>query len=182
VPDRAQWCSLCFADLREPAPAPVPAAAAVPEQAVATPEAPTPELPEPVAATSRVHTGAPAVLAGTPLDPHTPLPGTEQHAGDTLVAAPAALPASETTTAAAEPTATWPCPRCGDNVALALDACPSCGAGFLSGATQHMSTKLPVLGDVTAMTSGQRWLVAMGISGAIVVVLVVILFLIGSIF
>jgi uncharacterized membrane protein YvbJ len=77
--------------------------------------------------------------------------------------------------------ATWPCPRCGEKVAIDIDECPSCGAGFLSGATQSISTKLPVVGDVTAMTPGQRWLVAMGISAALVVVLVVVLFLVGSV-
>jgi predicted RNA-binding Zn-ribbon protein involved in translation (DUF1610 family) len=87
--------------------------------------------------------------------------------------------AAKPSTAVAE--ATWPCPRCGEQVAISLDSCQSCGAGFLSGASTAMSARLPVVGDMAKMSQGQRLLVAAGISAALIVVLVVVAFVIGHV-
>jgi uncharacterized OB-fold protein len=157
VAPNAAWCSLCFADLRLPTPEPVrePAAvAAVPTQpAVAT----QPVAAEPVAAQP-----PPADLAlaepTVEIDPADPLGLTGQ----------------------APPT--WPCPRCGQSVAIELDACDACGAGFLSGAAATESVRLPVVGDVRSMSSSQRLLLAFGIAVAVTVVLVLLAFVGGHLF
>jgi hypothetical protein len=128
-------------------------------------------IPVPVAA------HAASILAGTPLDPHTPLPGLSPPA--VAAAAVAIPPTASAVTDVAK--ATWPCPRCGDQVAISLDVCGSCGAGFLSGASTTMSARLPMVGDVTQLSSGQRWLLAMGISAVFAIILVIVLFIVGKV-
>jgi len=66
--------------------------------------------------------------------------------------------------------ASWPCPRCGAQVPLELDACTDCGASFLAGATARTSTKLPVVGDIGRMSQGQRLM--MGVGAAVVIMMV----------
>jgi hypothetical protein len=178
----AQWCSLCFADLREPAPVrePVSVPARAGSVAAVAPDAgadpamlahDVAPIPVPVAA------HAASILAGTALDPHTPLPGLSRPTVPAAAVTPS--PAAAPVTAVAE--ATWPCPRCGDQVAISLDICGSCGAGFLSGASTTMSARLPMVGDVTQMSSGQRWLLAMGISAVFAIMLVIVLFIVGKV-
>jgi hypothetical protein len=77
------------------------------------------------------------------------------------------------------PAATWPCPRCGAKVALSLDACSECGAGFLSGATATAAARLPLVGDMGKMSQGQRLLVGVGIS-VVLMTLFVLLAAIGG--
>jgi ribosomal protein L40E len=161
----ATWCSLCFTDLRRPA---EPAAAQA-----------TGAAPVPVASTAGVAAAARAEIAVAPtaaaamratvtaasadvLDATTPLPTEPPSAG----AAPAAA------------TPTWPCTRCGAKVSLDLDACPECGAGFLAGAASStVSMKLPVVGDVSRMSKGQRLMMAAGFA----VVLMLLLLLLAEV-
>jgi hypothetical protein len=51
--------------------------------------------------------------------------------------------------------ASWPCRTCGEAVALTDDSCPSCGAGFLS-ALAGEGMRLPGVGDVRALSGGQK--------------------------
>jgi hypothetical protein len=163
-------------EARELAPAAVSVAAApaIPSYDVAP-------LPTPVAG------HAASLLAGTPLDPRTPLPGTSAaEVADDLASSPASLvEAAATPSAPAAPVAvesTWPCPRCGERVALSVDVCGSCGAGFLAGVSTKVSAHVPLIGDMTQLSSGQRWLVAMGFSVALIVVFVLLAFIVGEVF
>jgi hypothetical protein len=73
---------------------------------------------------------------------------------------------------------TWPCTRCGAKVSFDLDACPDCGAGFLAGAASSaISVKLPVVGDLSRMSKGQRLMMAAGFA----VVLMVFLLLLAEV-
>jgi RNA polymerase subunit RPABC4/transcription elongation factor Spt4 len=72
-------------------------------------------------------------------------------------------PASPTGPGGAE--ACWPCTRCGAAVPLAVDACPSCGAGFLAGLREAEAPllELPGVGDLTRRSRGTRMLLAFGV-------------------
>lgn len=148
VPTEAQWCSLCFADLREPAPVREPVS--VPAAAVAA-------VAESVAAApSTAPRIDPNALLGLPERP-----------------AHAEPPAAEPEGASAEEVK-WPCARCGEQVPLSLDACPACGSGFLAGATAATTVRLPVVGDIQRLSRTQRLLFGLGISVLVMVVLVLI--------
>jgi hypothetical protein len=71
-------------------------------------------------------------------------------------------------------TASWPCPHCRAWVAMSLDSCPDCGAGFLSGATETVGTRLPLVGDMSTFSAGQRLLIGAGISIVLMVIFVVL--------
>jgi hypothetical protein len=154
VPGSAHWCSLCFADLRTPAverePVSVPAGAHE-QGAIAEPAAVVTAPPSPPVAAA-----ADAVLIPT-VGEQTATPATDEAIVDPE-----------------ESAATWPCPRCGADVAFSLDACDTCGTGFLSGASGQVSTKLPLVGDMTKMSGTQRLGVGIGISIALMIVVVVI--------
>jgi hypothetical protein len=93
------------------------------------------------------------------LDAATPLP-TDPGA----VEAPAQAPAP-----------TWPCTRCSAKVSFDLDACPECGAGFLAGAASSaVSVKLPVVGDMSRLSKGQRMIIAAGFAGVLMLVLLLL--------
>lgn len=147
----AQWCSLCFADLR-PAPAPAPSAS---EPPVTRPDA----VPLPSEVTPQAAAGSPAgaSIAGATV------------ASATQLSAPGA---------AARPT--WPCSGCGASVDVELDACPACGIGFL-GALRSSSTgiELPIVGDLRRFSDRSRVLLAAGIGLAIAFVLVLLTALLG---
>ena len=49
-------------------------------------------------------------------------------------------------------------------MALALDACPECGAGFLDGAVPTPDLSVPLVGNLTRFSSGQRLLLAAGLA------------------
>jgi uncharacterized OB-fold protein len=162
VAPNAAWCSLCFADLRPPAPEPQPPPATAREP-----------LREPVSVAS---------AATTPFAPGPPVgPGpaaTPVEAAGLIEVDPA------DPLGMAEPTATptWPCPRCGHQVAIELDACDACGAGFLSGAASTNAVRLPVVGEVTSMSSSQRLLMAIAVAIVVMGLLVFLAFLGGQIF
>lgn len=144
VPDQAQWCSLCFADLRAPAARPEPVSVpAAPLAAAAMPAV------HPPAASAIPAVAPPAVAAGLPVQ----APGAEPHAAPQ----PAAVIPAE---------ATWPCPRCQAPVAMSLDACPDCGSSFLAGLSARTNTKLPLLGDVQRFSQGQRLVMGVGVAFA----------------
>ncbi len=162
----AQWCSLCYADLREPAPV---------RERVVAPVAPTPdEAHVPMAMAAR---------NGSPL----PSPAGSDHAG--LLDRPEPDepgPVAEAKEGAADPAdpaeAKWPCLACGEQVPLSFDSCPACGAGFLAGATTTASTRLPMVGDIGRMSRTQRLMVGFGIAVAVMILLVVIATIFGHVF
>lgn len=145
----AQWCSLCYHDLR-PAPAPV-------------------AEPEP----SLVYGGddpltAPLLDLLLPVEPVAQAPVTPQ----APVAQAAAVPAQA---GATEPS--WPCTRCGARNALTSDACRDCGSPFLGGAADAPVLVLPGVGDLTKLSRGHRALVAVGVVMALLLPLALITFL-----
>jgi hypothetical protein len=173
VAPNAAWCSLCFADLRPPAPEPVREPAAV--AAVAQPTVPAqPLAAQPLAAQP---------LAAPPVSPVDPTDVDAAVDADS-VAAPIAIDPADPLglSVPAGPSPTWPCPRCGHSVPIELDACNECGAGFLSGAAATKSVRLPMVGDVTRMSSGQRMFVAFAVSVGVMFVLVLLAFIGGHLF
>jgi hypothetical protein len=168
VPTEAQWCSLCYADLREPAPVREP---------VSVPAAPSgadAAVPEPVAA---------AVAAGQPSNGLRP--DADAILGLPLKSADLDDPQDAHDPAGAEeevPEKTWPCTRCGEQVVMSLDACPACGSGFLAGASTPASMRLPVVGDIERLSRSQRLLAGLGVSLVVIVVLVVLATIGGHIF
>jgi hypothetical protein len=161
TPETVPWCSLCFADLR-----PVPAAA-VPAPRPAAPESVPPAVPgraddppDPLTAPISTLLDPPADVVGPAVVATTPT------AGET---APAALPGVVDSIVA---DATWPCSRCGAQVALLLDACEECGAGFLTGAVAPPTMSLPLVGDVAALSKVQRFGLAAGLAVGLVVVFI----------
>jgi hypothetical protein len=163
VPAEAQWCSLCFADLREPAPArervSVPAGAET--AAVAA------ETTEMTAALSTVARPAGDDLLGLP---------------EKVTEAVAAAPLAEPTEDEAAEEAKWPCLTCGEQVPISLDACHACGAGFLAGATTQPSVHLPVVGDLGRMSRNQRLALGFGLCLVVMVILVVLAAVVGHLF
>jgi hypothetical protein len=155
VPAEAQWCSLCFADLREPTPVrervSVPAAStAAREEASVAAAAPSPNGVRP----------DPDALLGLPK--------------------PAADIDGDDTSAADEPEQVkWPCLTCGEQVPISLDACQSCGAGFLAGSTTQPTARLPMVGDLQRLSRNQR--LGLGFSLCLVVmILLIVLATIGG--
>jgi ribosomal protein L40E len=150
VPPAAQWCSLCYADLREPVPVREP---------VTVPETPSAPLDAAVLAPT-------VVQAVQPQAPSVPSPA--EPAAD-----PITSPSEGKHAAAVGDTLGWPCPRCGAQVPISLDACNSCGERFLAGATSA-TVRVPVLGDVGALSRTQRLMFGAGIAIAVMVVLVLL--------
>lgn len=153
VAPNAAWCTLCFTDLR---PATVAGPTAVPASGP-TPEPVVEAAAELAAAPVAQLTAEPLVL---PLDD---LPLDEVPAIPDLPIAATAATAVEPTTSptvdrlSAEPT--WPCPLCGEAVSIELDACPQCGAAFLSEPQPTMRLSLPVVGDLSTASDGVRAIV-----------------------
>jgi hypothetical protein len=157
VPGDAQWCSLCFTDLREPAPVVSPEPAAAPE-------------PEPVGVAAAPGAVA-AAVGGTATSS-----AARAAAADALLATATTAPVADAEVGAGgggKPV-TWPCQACGETVAIELDACPSCGSGFLSGASSEVSVRLPVLGDIGGLSRSQRLLAGLGVSLVVMVILVLL--------
>lgn len=128
----APWCTLCYADLRPPALAPLP------------PSAPIVAVPT-------------AAYAEAVVDPLTaPLPRLLDPPDGTAVARAtvAAEPVADGRT--------WPCGRCGDPNALERDTCATCGEGFLAAVrdAQRPMLVLPVVGDITRLDRRRRLLLA----------------------
>jgi hypothetical protein len=136
------WCTLCYADLRPPAP-PEPEPEAEPDR----PGAAVPPLPAYQA----------SVVAG-------PDPLTDPLAGD-------------------EPPVTgpsWPCSACGTVNPMAHDTCSACGRHFLAGVREGEGPllELPVVGDITKLSRGQR----VGIAVVVILVVLAMTVLLGLIF
>jgi hypothetical protein len=172
TPDAASWCSLCYADLR-PAPiADAPAPSSRPSE-VAPPTG-VDTRPDPLT--------APISTLLAPAESVAPQPAPE--AAPAAVPVPAEpLPAVVAVDPELDPAeaVTWPCQRCGAAVALALDACPECGAGFLDGAVATPDLSVPLVGNLTRFSSGQRLLLAAGLAFALIVVFLAVAAIGGAI-
>jgi hypothetical protein len=90
---------------------------------------------------------------------------------DPLTAPLEALPAAVTGPS-------WPCAACGTVNPMALDTCTACGMPFLSGAhADEPLLDLPVVGDITKLSRGQRFALA----GAVVLAIALLTILLGVI-
>jgi hypothetical protein len=69
---------------------------------------------------------------------------------------------------------TWPCPSCGTSVPMSLDFCNSCGAGFLAGASDGNTVRVPLIGDVSKISSGQKLGLAIAIALGLMLVILVL--------
>lgn len=125
----AQWCGLCYADLRAPAP------------------------PDVAPQVARTRPGSPlgsAAVDGSD-DPPPAAPGPPALVVLPLVDPPAPV-------GAVRPG--WPCSVCSSVVPYESDACPVCGAGFLSALTGSGLPKLPIVGTPGAAARRSAWLLA----------------------
>ena len=169
--EAASWCSLCYTDLRPPpfadvpAPSPRPAEAAPPAELDARPDPLTAPISTLLAPAEAVASHAQPAAMPTAAVIAEPLPA--------VVAADPELDPAQTVT--------WPCQRCGAAVALELDACPDCGAGFLAGAVPTPDLSVPLVGNLTRFTSGQRLLIAAGLAFGLIVIFVAIAAIGGAI-
>lgn len=144
------WCTLCYADLRpKPAPEPPPVLQAPPAASYGTPALDPLLAPAPTAAGPTAGTSGAGTTAGA-------------SAG----------------TSGAVPT--WPCTTCGAANAITLPACASCGAGFLSRLreTEGPLLELPVVGDLGAMSRGQR----LGLAAGVVLAVIALVAVLGLLF
>ncbi|HWC35709.1 MAG TPA: hypothetical protein VG650_12900 [Mycobacteriales bacterium] len=215
-----QWCGLCYADFREPAPQvvgdttpPAAAPAAAPAAPVPPPDGLTPPLirppeaagvtlpptqpaaptpaPTPVAAIPVQQVASAAPPAAAPFAPSTnPLAASPQAAGLAPTVAPTATPAADAAGAPADPeapydpaaAAKWPCPRCGEEVPIAEDHCPVCGAAFLEPVRADKAIRVPGFGDVSKMSTGQKVMFGAAIAVSLTLILVVLATIGGAIF
>lgn len=65
----------------------------------------------------------------------------------------------------------WPCSRCEAQNGYSDATCAICGAPFLAGAGESSGVHLPVVGDVTQMSTLNRYLLALGVALAVIVVI-----------
>lgn len=186
-----------------PAPAPDAAApplirppgevAASPQPSAPTPTPQVPTLPTQTAASAARHAAAPFVPSTNPLAPSPAVPtqlpaGVAPTASAEMAAAMAqaglteAQPAEGGAVAQPDDGRTWPCTRCGSDVPMSEDMCPACGAGFLEGAHNSQSVKVPLVGDVGKLNSGQKLLLGVSVGTVIILVIVAMLFIGGHIF
>ena len=161
MPSGADWCTLCYADLRS---GQAPAATAP-----VAPAAPPPAPPTPPAAP------APAAVAPAAVAPTAPAP-----------AAVATLAPPEPAPAAAAPeqpaAGTWPCSVCAAAVPIQRDTCGECGAGFLAGDPKTASIHLPVVGNLASANVGVRYTVGLIAGGVLALIFLLLLFLLGKVF
>ena len=150
MPIGAPWCTLCFADLRQPQPVAAAAVAAPAPAAV-----PAPVVPAPAPA-------APVAQQADPLDPATPV---------SVAAAPAP-----------ERKLGWPCTSCGETVSFDMTFCPDCGSSFLPSERETVSFRLPLVGDITRLSKGEKLVIIFGGMALITTVFFLLAFLVGSIF
>jgi hypothetical protein len=149
------WCTLCYADLRPPAPEPEPESSPEPEtESDAAPE----------------REAAPA-SGGAPLVATEPDPVVV--AGSDPVAPQGEEPS--------EPTGpTWPCTACGESNPLARVTCAACGTPFLGGlrGQERPLLDLPVVGDITKLGRGHR----MALAAGVVLAFILLTLIVGLIF
>jgi RNA polymerase subunit RPABC4/transcription elongation factor Spt4 len=153
----AQWCTLCYADLR-----------------------PAPE-PEPVAATVREPSYA-GSAPGAAIDPLTapptvPLSALEE-AAQALVRTPA--PDADPEAEPSAPAVGWPCSGCDAIVSFDEDVCPTCGTRFLDGARGEPDL-LDRIGPGGLPMTTQTLIIAGG-AAAMIAVIVAAMYIIGTIF
>jgi hypothetical protein len=106
--------------------------------------------------------------------------------GAPLPTAPAVVPGPDPLTAPlgadGEPVTgpSWPCSACGAINPMAHDTCSVCGRHFLAGLREGEQPllELPVVGDITKLSRGQR----VAIAGAVIVVVLAFTVLLGLIF
>lgn len=152
----ADWCSLCFAVLRAPAPAPEPV------------DAGGYELAAPFPGVQPRH-AAPDPLTAPLLDVVLP---------ELALAAPApVVPAAVAPEVADGREPRWPCTACGTSNPFSASACSVCGSGFLASASTTPKLVLPVVGDVGAMSRSQRLLAALGVLVAVLAPVALVTFL-----
>jgi hypothetical protein len=132
----ATFCGQCYADFRPPPPPPVVAAPAV------------------VAPAQRAAYGVPGAdpLTAPLLDVVLP------------VAAPAAAAPGAVVNPLPVKVPTWPCTRCDTANPIDASICSLCGGGFLAVVSEQgrISMKLPVVGDISRYSRGQRAGIAIG--------------------
>jgi len=150
VPALAEWCGLCFADLR-PVPA-VPAAAPVPTgydpltAPLVTVEAGLQSGPY-APSYDQSSYAPPAPYAPSCDQPYAPPAPDDQPRHAAPPPGPLAPPAPAA--------ATWPCMRCGEANPVEADACLRCGSGFLAGA-EAGDLALPGIGRPRGMDRTQK--------------------------
>jgi uncharacterized membrane protein YvbJ len=76
----------------------------------------------------------------------------------------------------------WPCQTCGAANPLEATVCTKCGSGFLADAKETVKIALPVIGNVTKLSTGARVALMIGGGGLVMVLFFVVLLLLGSIF
>jgi len=158
----AEWCTLCFTLLRAPAPAPA---------AVPAPAPPDSDYSQPGTAPRHA---APDPLTAPLLD--VVMPALDAFGGTPVAAAPAAPVAAPAAPVAPAPVVpgprsepTWPCTACGTTNPLAATLCSVCGTPFLAAASSTPKLVLPVVGDLTALSRGQRIVAALGVAAVLMV-------------
>jgi RNA polymerase subunit RPABC4/transcription elongation factor Spt4 len=148
----AEWCTLCYADLR-PKPEPEPVAVSVLEPSYAATAAPAAPVDPLTAPLSALEAAALAITNKTPPDPE---------------ADPSAAPVG------------WPCSGCEAVVSFDEDACPTCGTRFLDGA-RGAPDLLDRIGPGGLPVSTQSLIIAGG-AAAMIAVIVAAMYIIGTIF
>jgi hypothetical protein len=68
-------------------------------------------------------------------------------------------------------------------VPMSEDYCPACGTGFLAPvAGTSVAKKVPLIGDVTKMNSGQKLVLGIAIASGVILGMLALLFIGGSLF
>ena len=167
LPEGAPWCTLCFTDLRPPEPEPQPELAPEPEFVPEAAFAPEPALAELVAVPAAAAALDP--LGAGYVEPERLEPG---RAVDVLT------DENSTDGDSTDERLSWPCVTCDRRVPLELPACPTCGSSFLGTEHQSVSLRLPVVGDIAALSPAGRYaLMAVGatlLSGLLFLVLLIL--------
>jgi hypothetical protein len=57
---------------------------------------------------------------------------------------------------------------------MSLDYCNSCGAGFLAGASDGNTVRVPLFGEVSKISSGQKLGLGIGVALGLMLVIVVL--------
>jgi hypothetical protein len=136
----AQWCTLCYADLRAPVPVPaaVPQAAATATATAPAPAAAPPTTPYAVPPAPAGLSAVPGLLGGSQdlasaYDELLALSGAGAQPAP-LAPAPSALDAPAGQPAETEPAAAqWPCTRCRQLNVFEVTVCYACGTPFGAG-------------------------------------------------
>ena len=120
----------------------------------------------------------PSSLAAGPADPSTD-PARSPAAAVAVALAPAAERSAAASTAAPMDGPTWPCLRCGTANSFEATACRGCAAPFLSDPNPRPALVLPLIGDLTAHSRGQRMAIALGASTVLAAVCLGLFALVG---